>query len=249
MKWLLIRGLARTRPHWDRFPELLKERVPDNQVFTLDLPGVGEFQNVKSPLKISDYADWLHLKFQNLQAQHGQDNWGLIAISLGGMIGLQWIAKYPNDFQALVTMNTSAGNLCTPTERLSPAAIATIGKLFLSTDVGRRERAILELTTNQKEITDELVKKWVEIDQASPLKRSTFVRQLIAAGRFSVPRSLPFSPLILVSEKDRLTSAECSKKLAKHLGQEFISHHEAGHDLPLDDPQWVVDQIVRHYSN
>lgn len=247
MKWLLIRGLARTRPHWDQFPGLLEKAHPQNQVYCLDLPGVGEFEAVSAPLKISEYADWLHLKFQQIKGE--SNDWGLIAISLGGMIGLQWVASYPSDFKALVTMNTSAGNLCGPTERLSPAAIATIGKLFLSRDVARRERAILELTTNQKEISDELVARWVQIDQAHPLKRETFVRQLIAAGRFRAPKRLPIKPLILVSETDRLTSANCSKKLAKQLGCEYISHPQAGHDLPLDDPQWAVDQIIRHYFN
>lgn len=245
MKWVLIRGLARSRPHWERFPEILASKTND-EVLCLDLPGVGTEAQTKSPLSIEEYADHLHKKFN----EHIKPNesWGLIAISLGGMIGLKWVQKYPEDFKALVTMNTSAGNLCHPTERLSLAAIQTILKLFVSNDIAQRERAILSLTANLKEVNQELVDKWVMIDQQSPLKRATFIRQMIAATRFKVPNTLPFSPLILVSERDRLTSAVCSKKLAAHLGCGYIAHPQAGHDLPLDDPEWAVDQIANHFK-
>ncbi len=247
MNWILIRGLARSKPHWDHFPNLLKEEM-GGEVICLDLPGVGAWQEIESPTLISTYADLLHEKFQKLKDKNSEAKWGLVAISLGGMIAIEWVSRYPADFEALVTMNTSAGNLCSPTERLSLEAITTIARLFLASDVARRERAILKLTTNLKDINEELVNRWVKIDQENPLKRSTFVRQLLAASRFKVPSKLPLEPLILVGEKDRLTRSTCSYKLAKHFNCQAIAHPEAGHDLPLDDPQWPVEQIVKRFK-
>jgi hypothetical protein len=45
-----------------------------------------------------------------------------------------------------------------------------------------------------------------------------------------------------------LVSPECSKKLAKHWGLPVLWHDRAGHDLPLDDPDWLVAQIARRVN-
>ena len=248
MNWVLIRGLARTRTHWREFPKLLQNQL-GGELICLDLPGVGQESHLESPINIKDYSEYLHQKFSSLKAARSNGPWALVAISLGGMVALDWVARYPTDFSKLVTLNTSAGNLCAPTDRLSFEAIQTIGKLFFGRNVATRERAILELTTNICHIDELIVNEWVEIDRASPLRRKTFVRQLIAASRFQVPESLPFVPLILVGAKDRLTSPVCSQLLAQHLHCGYQSHPEAGHDLPLDDPQWIVTQIENYLAS
>ncbi|MCB0406521.1 MAG: hypothetical protein KDD51_17190, partial [Bdellovibrionales bacterium] len=51
--------------------------------------------------------------------------------------------------------------------------------------------------------------------------------------------------LIVVSEKDRLASPSCSRALAAHLHWPLVAHATAGHDLALEDPAWLSDQIVQ----
>lgn len=245
MNWILIRGLARQQGHWHEFPSLLQNSL-GGEVHFLDLPGVGSMSHETAPGKIRNYSESLHKRFQEIKEADPKKEWTLIAVSLGGMIGLDWIERYPDDFKHLITINTSAGDLNPPTERLQLCAIRTILKLFFSNNVSLRERTILELTTNTFDVTEEIIQKWVDINDESPLKRKTFLAQIIAASKFKVPSDLPFKPLILASEADRLTNYLCSKKLSLFFNAPAYFHHTAGHDLMLDDGPWIIDKIKLH---
>jgi hypothetical protein len=49
---------------------------------------------------------------------------------------------------------------------------------------------------------------------------------------------------VLASRADRLVDGSCSRALAYRVpGARLAEHDSAGHDLPLDDPEWVVAQI------
>lgn len=54
----------------------------------------------------------------------------------------------------------------------------------------------------------------------------------------------PWSMLVLNSRSDRLVSHLCSEAIARRLNLPLRVHATAGHDLPLDDPQWVAEQIA-----
>lgn len=246
--WVFIRGLARQKPHWNGFPDLVKARF-GGMVHCLDLPGIGGKAHLTSPLRIREYSQNLHEEFLSLKARDGNDGtWTLVAVSLGGMIGLDWTARFPSDFQNLITINTSAGNLSPLTKRLRPEALGMILRLFWNHDVRTRERAILQLTTNLIEITEERVDRWVSYDRERPLTRSMFLRQILAAASFRMPPSLPVRPLILASEKDRLAHPQCSRDLATFLKAQIAVHPEAGHDLALDDPEWTLRRIESFIS-
>lgn len=69
---------------------------------------------------------------------------------------------------------------------------------------------------------------------------------LYAGSRFRLPGELsPGRPplLVLVSEGDTLVHPELSRTLAARLQAPLRSHPRANHDLPLEDPQWVADQV------
>ena len=72
------------------------------------------------------------------------------------------------------------------------------------------------------------------------------LRQLLAAARY---RASPVAPgartLLLGSQHDQLVSSACSRAIAKAWGLPLHVHPSAGHDLPLDDPQWVIDEVLR----
>jgi hypothetical protein len=39
--------------------------------------------------------------------------------------------------------------------------------------------------------------------------------------------------------------ASCSEQIAKNLNGMLIENNIAGHDLPLDEPQWLIDQLLK----
>src|SRR5690554_4657129 len=65
------------------------------------------------------------------------------------------------------------------------------------------------------------------------------MRQLTAASTFKPTSPPPAMPtLILTSLADRLVDWRCSQALAQHWQCPLVCHENAGHDLPLDDPDW-----------
>lgn len=240
LNWVLIRGLSREKRHWGRFPELLQKAYPNSQIVVIELPGVGTKYKVNSPTKIEGFVQKLREEFVQFR---GDKRWGIISVSLGGMIAMSWVSKYKDDFDKIVTINSSAGNLSKLQERLSPEAICKICKLFFKSDLEQRERVILELTNNITPITEDLVKNWASYAAQYPLRREVFLKQLYAASKFKVPEKIPIPFLILVGAKDRLTNPKCSRYLAQHFGLEPIEHPRAGHDLPLDAPEWIIEKL------
>jgi pimeloyl-ACP methyl ester carboxylesterase len=79
----------------------------------------------------------------------------------------------------------------------------------------------------------------------SPMPRATAFRQIWAASRFKAPVEIQVPSLVLVSRADELVSPECSHRIASRLGSDVREHDRAGHDLTLDDPQWVGSAVAR----
>jgi hypothetical protein len=42
---------------------------------------------------------------------------------------------------------------------------------------------------------------------------------------------------------DRLAHESCSTAIASKLSVPLITHPDAGHDLPMDDPEWLISQF------
>ena len=77
-----------------------------------------------------------------------------------------------------------------------------------------------------------------------PTSRKSFVRQLLAASSFQVPNRIGQKTLFIASLKDRFVNHSCSAALAQHYNQPVSLHLFAGHDLPLDDPDWLIHEII-----
>jgi pimeloyl-ACP methyl ester carboxylesterase len=69
------------------------------------------------------------------------------------------------------------------------------------------------------------------------------LEQIAGAIRMRAPKDLRVPTLILASHGDRLVDPDCSWNLARRLGANLVMHRTAGHDLTLDDPNWVANQI------
>jgi hypothetical protein len=47
---------------------------------------------------------------------------------------------------------------------------------------------------------------------------------------------------------DRMVAPACTEAIAKRWNVESKTHPWAGHDLPLDDPEWVIAMVVEWLS-
>lgn len=244
---LLLRGLAREERHWGVFPKLLEEKLPGVKCHFLELPGVGKKVNRDAHSQISQYTNELREEWISLKEEH-PGPWAIVAISMGGMIAMDWANRFPLDMKALILINSSAGNISPPHHRFSPSAMGMVLKLFFREDYEEREEAILKLTTNLLHVDREIIKKYASYSSESPLKRASFLKQMYAASKFEVPQSLDIPLLLLAAKGDRLASYKCSKAISKRLETKLHLHDRAGHDLPLDDPHWVVDHIENFFE-
>ncbi len=235
-RWLLLRGLAREQRHWGEFRQALEGQGA--QVLCLDLPGAGTERGRKSPASIPAIAEDVRRRWLALR---GEERWGVCAISLGGMVAMQWCAAHPEDFGAVVLVNTSAGNLSPPWQRMRWTAVPQVLRALVSRDPAAREERILRITTRMRGGLAAVAREWAALPS---MDRGNVLRQLAAAIRFRAPAPLRPPTLVVSAAQDPLTHPQCARVLAQHLRAELSVHPQAGHDLPLDDPQWVVEQAV-----
>jgi pimeloyl-ACP methyl ester carboxylesterase len=82
--------------------------------------------------------------------------------------------------------------------------------------------------------------------EGAPCRLALF-SQLCAAARFfpPAPGSLSAGLWFLGSRRDRLVNVACSRDLAHRYAAPCLEHPWAGHDLPLDDPDWVCERVAR----
>jgi pimeloyl-[acyl-carrier protein] methyl ester esterase len=245
--WLLLRGLAREAWHWGEFPRQVRQRLDAERVLCLDLPSIGAVAGGRTALSIDGIVDDLRRRWHTV-AGEGAGSWGVIGQSLGGMVAVAWCHRYPSDFVAAVTINTSAANLAPPFRRFSFKTLPAVLTALVSSSPLRRERTILALTSNRPEQRLHLLPAWAAHAAASPVKRRTFLTQLWAAATYSVPSRLTTPLLVLASRADRLVDVRCSRRLAARLCAPIAEHDWAGHDLPLDDPEWVIEAIAQKYG-
>ena len=120
-------------------------------------------------------------------------------------------------------------------------------RMLAQADSDTRERAILALTSNRP-IRGEVAQQWQAIQRERPVRRGDVMRQLYAASCYKPPLKVPKMPtLVLTSYRDRLTDWRCSRDLAKALECPLELHPDAGHDLPLDDSPWLIEQLNAYF--
>ena len=240
--WVLLRGLTRESRHWGDFPDLLRSLPGAPRVVTLDLPGNGRLNTQPSPLHIEEMAATCRAAL----LQRGlPPPYHLLAMSLGAMVAVAWAASHPEELQACALINTSVRTFSPWHHRLRPRNLLPLLRLALAASPESMERTILRLTTHHPTPpVDALIAQWVSWRNENPVSRANALRQLWAAARYRPPQTRPQVPLlVLTSANDTLVDPRCSERLAQAWGCEARTHPSAGHDLPLDDGAWVVQQI------
>ena len=242
--WIFLRGLVRESAHWDGFPGRFSEGIPNSGVFLADLPGNGRHWRLPSPGSIPVMMEFARREALDARGPVPQPKpCYLFAISLGGMVALEWLHRFPGEIAGAVLVNTSLRGLSPIHQRLCwrvwPSLLATAFQQQPQT----RERAILELTSHQAAKPD-LVEARAEAYRQHPISRANLFRQLKAAAGYQPPPQQPATPLLLLNSRgDRLVNPACSEALSRHWNVPLATHPWAGHDLPLDDPDWVLAEV------
>lgn len=245
--WVLLRGLTREQRHWGGFPTDLAAAFPSAPMITLDLPGNGALNRMRSPDRVDAMAAFCRTE---LSARGIAPPYRVLAMSLGAMVTTAWCGAHRDEIAGAVLINTSLRPFSPLHQRLKPSG-ALLRLALSSRDPIAWERAVLALTSNtpRRDGADTLLHQWVAYRRERPVSAANTVRQLWAAARFVAPRTPPLGHvLLLTSTRDRLVDTRCSLALARAWRCEVESHPWAGHDLPLDDPAWVIDAVRRRFG-
>lgn len=240
--FVLVRGLIRDQRHWGSFTSALQQTFPSMPILTFDLPGVGVLANRPAPRSIPEMAEALEEQWQ--QHSQGIQQIHLVAMSLGSMAGFYWSERFPERFRSRIFINGSASNLSPMFDRFQFQWIPKTLKTLLSPTPRNIESLILEATSNVFATDPALLGQRLQWHQEIPVQTKVFVNQMIAGARFKMGKTKSAAPtLILNSPKDRLVNARCSEQIAKFQNWPLRAHPTGGHDLPLDQPQWVAENI------
>jgi alpha-beta hydrolase superfamily lysophospholipase len=252
---LLLRGLLREVGHWGGFVQRWQSHFSGEEVGALDLPGCGTFHGELAPGQVSELLAFVRARrATDRVGVPGRPIW-LLGLSLGGMVASEWRRRHPQEVAGTVILSSSAGGLCPPWQRLRPLGAWHLLRAALARSLQGRERQVLLATSTLPEgqAADEAVARWVELARARPVTAGNAARLLLAANRFrieaeppAISSGAPTPPpaLVLAGQGDRLVHPACSRALAQALGAELQIHPRAGHDLPLDDPAWVLQAVA-----
>lgn len=243
MNWLFLRGLVRDQHRWDSFPEEFAAGVEGARVFCLDLPGIGTELARPSPQRVEAITQDLRYRWLALQRQNPGD-WSVLAMSLGGMCALHWLADFAADFKVGVIINSSASNLSPFHSRFMLGQVFTGLRTLFTMDPQVREELILGMTSKVTHRHPAILEKRKSLTPMSQMEfAKTALRQVRAASSFKILTRPQVPLLILYSTQDQLVRSSCSIALANFLGATSRSHPWAGHDLFLDDAPWVIQQV------
>ncbi|RAL20360.1 alpha/beta hydrolase [Lujinxingia litoralis] len=241
--WLILRGLAREQRHWGPFIEIFEAKVPGSRVHTLDLPGVGTECDRESPVTVAGIVGDMRERLAALRALH-PGGWGLLGVSLGGMVTMEWGRLHPEDFARLVVINSSAADVNGPLRRLNARILPDMLRAMVDPDPVERERRILNFTSALIQEKEVVARQAAEFARDAPIRRRNALKQLLAAATFRAPGALPVPTLVLGAGGDAMVAPSCAWHLAKRLNAPLHMHPTAGHELTLDDPEWVAHQVA-----
>jgi pimeloyl-ACP methyl ester carboxylesterase len=240
--FLLLRGLTREAGHWGDFLAQLQQAFPNAKINTLDLAGSGVFYQQASPCSIAEITQQLRQQAQ--ENGYLTQKVTLLTISLGGMVAWQWMQDHPEDINNAVLINSSLAGVNPFYQRLRWQSYVQLARIVCRSDYYQRELAIIKLTSNNAEQHEEIAAQWKEIQELRPVSRQNALRQIISAARYAPSLNKPAVPVLLLNGLgDRLVSSRCSENISKRWSLPLITHPWAGHDLCIDDAEWVLEQL------
>lgn len=238
--WVLLRGLMRDERHWGGFPTTLGAAFPGARIETVDFPGNGRLHRQASPMRVEAMAEQVRAE---LRRRGLEPPYRVLAMSLGAMAATAWADRHPQEIAACVLVNTSLRPFSPPHWRLRPQAWGGLLRmLFGRAQAPAIEAEILRLTSSRAPYG--VLPDWIAWRQQHPVSAANALRQLAAAARYVAPRAAPPVPLLIVNgAADALVDPRCSSRLAAAWQVPLCVHPDAGHDLPLDEGDWLARTI------
>ncbi len=209
----------------------------------MDLPGSGIFYKDKASSDMNELMEQTRSHYkQKIQAANNQKI--VIATSLAGMMMMEWVAKYENDFDGLVLSSSGVKKVCKANERIQLSSYPKTIGIGLSLSLEKKERRILSINSNDEENFDRNLKDWIEVQRKRPMTTANILKQTIAGLTYQPSLIKPNLPILsLGSYGDKLTSAECIKDVAEFFNTDLALHQTSGHGIPIDAPVWMVNNI------
>ena len=244
--WLLLRGLSRESGHWGVFPEHLLNELralqPGARLLLMDLPGTGALRRQASPTQVSAIVDACRAELHRCGVAGAVS---VVGMSLGAAVLTDWANRHPGEIEAGVLINPSLRPFSELFRKPRPLNYLGLALLSLSRFSARmREERVLQLTTRLTP-SQAVIERWVELQRQHPLGVRNTARQLLASLRYRASRTRPAAPMLLLCSKaDTLVDWRCSQAISRAWGAPLRLHTKAGHDLPLDDPQWVARAVA-----
>lgn len=245
----LVRGLVRSLEYSPESNKILASELnkllkADVKVHSFELAGNGRLFQKESPASIEGMIAKLKEQYKKYKRKDASAY--MIAISMGGMIGINWLNTHENDYEKAFIFNSSLPKFCSLFERLLPESIPTLFSGALSSDPVYREKQIQKIIINHKDKNKDIWKKWAEVSRQMPVSIKNSARQLWAAMRSPNPEKVSTPLFIGVSENDRMVSSDCSKRMAKAWNVPLFTHPTAGHDILNDDPEWLAQIVAKN---
>jgi len=242
--WVLLRGLMREARHWGEFTEQFRNAMGARQVVALDFPGNGRLHAQASPGSVAEMAESCRAQLEQLGHE---PPYSVLALSLGAMVAVAWNERYPGELDRMVLINVSLAPYNPFYHRLRPANYPGLALFLVHASIAQRERTVLRITSTEERTVQQrtaLLERWESYARECPVTRANILRQLRAAITCRAAPTPPSIPVLLLSgHHDRLVNAECSLALAQRWGCDIRLHPTAGHDIPLDDGEWVAQQV------
>lgn len=237
--FVLIRGLLREARHWGIFIDSLQQQFPQATISTPDIPGNGQMHHATSSKTIAEMTEALR------EQLFAKNPIRLIALSMGGMIASDWMIRYPHEVKAAVLINTSARPFSPFYHRMRWTIYPQVMKMIVHS-AEQRESDILSLTSNRHSHNRKLLESWKQWQRQNPVSIVSAKNQFLAATKFFITAKPQQPILIITSRADRLVDYRCSLKLVQAWEADYMQHETAGHDLPLDEPEWLA-QVIRQW--
>lgn len=248
---LFLRGLIRESRHSKFCLDYFQQAFPQARIIGLDIPGTGTLHLSKSFLSVRKNVLYLRDRFIKLVGPNQGEHNYIIGISLGGMMSVEWIQQFPEDFHKAILINTSMSGVSPLYHRLYPSALAKLLVTPLMPKERWRQSIIYNITSQAgPERKKEALDHWEMIAKTAPVSLANSLRQLAAGASFWPKKNRPQIPVQIFSGQcDRMVSPQCSERLSKLWDVPIMRHKTAGHDLLLDDPQWCAQKASEFFLN
>lgn len=242
-RWIFLRGLTRGNIHWGDFSAMFLAKNPGAEVEYLEIPGNGLLSLEVTPTDPKILIDLLKSKSHLALSDN---TYHLCGISLGGMVALKWAELYPESIKSVNVINSSLSQFSTFDKRLIPANYLSLMGTIFEHDRYLQEEKILKLTSNKFETNKKYLNSYAEFAAKYKVSTSNLIRQLILANNIRLKKFPNVKLRIFSSAQDRLVHSSCSVAIAKAFSGRLAIHPTAGHDLPLDEPEWLIEQLLKN---